>query len=313
MMRSLLVCALCSLTLAAVAHAQTAEDLFREGKDAMAAGRPDEACPKFEGSYQESGNLGALLSWADCEERRGRLATALGLWQRGGAAAGEDASRKDYANDRATALAPRVPRLSIAVGDAGLSDVVVTLDGRAIEVGAELLVDPGEHRIRASAGGRAGEEHEIEAAAGDDLRLTVLARAAEEPRTAEPDGKPSRSSPPSDEEGANPLVTAGWVVGAVGAAGAIAFAATGAVVLATCDEEGRNEAGEDLEGRGCPSGSRGLLIGNAVAGGVGAAGLAVGITLLAVGWSGASRADETAMPAWRGGPGDAGITAAWSF
>src|SRR5262245_3996541 len=73
--------------LAAPALPQSADDaersrrLFEDGQKAMAAQDFATACASFEESYKISGVPGALLNWADCEESRNRLATALGLWQ----------------------------------------------------------------------------------------------------------------------------------------------------------------------------------------------------------------------------------------
>src|SRR5262245_11520882 len=87
------------------AHAQPAEtvgeQLFREGRELLGAGKVDEACAKFEQSYQLEHALGSLLNLANCEEQRKRFKVALDHWREAAKNADTQKNRL-YALGRAT-------------------------------------------------------------------------------------------------------------------------------------------------------------------------------------------------------------------
>lgn len=316
--RHLLLPALTVAALFAVAHGvfpasalaqgageKRAEDLFRAAKQDVEAGRFDEACPKFEASYRVSENPGALLSWADCEEKRNKLATAMRLWEEGAAKVASDAERTRYVAERISALKPRVPSLVIQIAP-GRTNVAVKLDGKPVDPAkGPIFVDPGDLVLVATADGVPAETQSITAKEGGSQTITVLAE-----KTGPVDGGPS-PSPVAKAEGddGSALKIAGFVVGGIGVAGMIAFGATAGVIVSRCDQTGVDGDGNPLDGNGCPEGSQGLLVGNAVTLGVGAAGLAVGAVLLAVGYTRTDDAPVAFVP----GPGDVGAGFSWSF
>ena len=85
-MRAAVLAALC---VARTVHAEpTANDkteadhLFDEGRALLAKGNADAACTKFEQSIAKDPRaVGTLLNLALCNERRGKVATALRLFQ----------------------------------------------------------------------------------------------------------------------------------------------------------------------------------------------------------------------------------------
>ncbi|NUP13142.1 MAG: hypothetical protein HOW73_44445 [Polyangiaceae bacterium] len=302
--------ALFSVALPAAAQSEkTSEQLFLEAKADVQAGRLDEACPKFEASHRVSQNVGALLSWADCEEQRGRLATALRLWEDGGRRVANETDRRDYVASRINALKPRVPAWTISVGNPAAQNAKITIDGKAIQLGSDpVLVDPGDHIVTATADGMKAETKTVQAVESKSETVVVFAPAAE---TTNAPSRPIEPRPeaPTDSS-ASTLKIAGWITGAIGLGGAAAFGATAGVIADRCDLEGTNADGEPLDGNGCPSGSQGLLVGNAVTLGVGIAGLGVGVGLLIAGFTQKSGSEDVAIVA---GPGDVGIGIAWSF
>lgn len=87
-----------------------AQALFNEAKRDVESGQVELACPKFRASYEASGVVGALLSWADCEERRGHLLEARELWKKGAGIAASDPERAQYVSMRLSELEQRIAR-----------------------------------------------------------------------------------------------------------------------------------------------------------------------------------------------------------
>ena len=72
---------LASAALAAPpADEAAAEMLFNQATEAANAGRLDEACPKFAEAQRLDPTAGTLLNLGKCEEQRGNLATAYGVY-----------------------------------------------------------------------------------------------------------------------------------------------------------------------------------------------------------------------------------------
>ena len=135
-----------------------AETLFSEGRRLMGEGKFDAACPKFEGAQKVAPTPGTLINLANCYEKAGRLASAWVSF-REAIALSRVASRTDLAENaqrRATALEPRLAKLSITVTSTA-PDLEVTSDGTVIPHQAwatPVPVDPGEHVVEATAPGR---------------------------------------------------------------------------------------------------------------------------------------------------------------
>jgi hypothetical protein len=63
-------------TTALAADPPAAQALFERGKTLLDQRRVDDACRAFEESQRLDPGIGTLFHLADCEERRGRTATA---------------------------------------------------------------------------------------------------------------------------------------------------------------------------------------------------------------------------------------------
>ena len=161
------------LLVCAPSHAQDMTDagahmLDAEGTALLNQGQLAAACPKLEASFRLKPGTGVLLRLALCQERSGKLASALASYleaaQRANAAGNQRLVQ--LAQNRVTALAPRVSYLTVELDPAAeqLLDLRLSRDGAPLDeraIGADLPVDPGSHVIAAVARGRKRVEQTI--------------------------------------------------------------------------------------------------------------------------------------------------------
>jgi serine/threonine-protein kinase len=215
-----------------------AEALFVEGRKLLQAGRVDEGCAKLEASRALDPAVGTLLNLADCNERRGRSASAWAGFREAAARAARagDARRAAEARRRAERLEPALPRLEIVAegAPAGLS---VTLDGRALlpaQIGVSMPVDPGAHAVVAEAPGYTRWAATVEAEPGARARVVLPPLV----RAPTPTPTPTRRAPVAASADAErpPAARAStppdvWILAGVGAAAAAVGAGFGAWAL----------------------------------------------------------------------------------
>jgi hypothetical protein len=175
------------------AHAQAdeqakAKTLFERGLADMIAGRYETGCPAIEESYKLDPRPGTLFTSAECEAKRGRIATGVELYdaylaeyarlspdkQR------QQGERMRIAREQRTALARNVPEITLLLVPEAPPSTVVTLDGREIApaaLGLGLPCDPGERLIVVTEPGRPPLEVRIDVAVGE-TKLVTLPRPA---------------------------------------------------------------------------------------------------------------------------------------
>jgi tetratricopeptide (TPR) repeat protein len=143
--------------IAAAGDPPDAERLYNEGRALMDAGKPVEACEKFEQSLaKDPRQVGVIMNLALCNERAGKVATALRLYRE----ALDRATEANLAGVRARAsaeidrLAPEVPVLTLAI-DAPLPGEKLVIDDAVIPSSRTTVsLDPGRHAVVATAPGR---------------------------------------------------------------------------------------------------------------------------------------------------------------
>lgn len=182
-----------------------AEALFYKARALMHQGRYAEACPTLEASLRLDAGIGTRFNLADCNEHIGKTATAWAGFNEVAAAAkaSHQAERESVAKKRAQALEPRLPKLVVDVPEpAGLS---ITRDGVVVPpatYGVEVPVDPGIHRVAASAPGKQAWEVNVHSVQGKSARVTVpgelpalaaLAALAAPPAATSPEPEPVAS------------------------------------------------------------------------------------------------------------------------
>jgi hypothetical protein len=145
------------LALVATAHAQapSASELFKQGRELVKNGKHAEACEKFRKSQELDPQLGTLFNIAQCDEKTGKLATALAEY-REVVAKDTNGKRKATAAEYQSKLEPRVPKLVVQIAKPPQS-LVVTLDGptggKPIDANLPIEVDFGDYTVIARADG----------------------------------------------------------------------------------------------------------------------------------------------------------------
>jgi tetratricopeptide (TPR) repeat protein len=140
--------------------------LFAEGRALVAQGKPDEACAKFQQSFViDRHAIGTLLNIGLCNERQGKVATAVKRYREVVDHAEEqnNPDAKQAAVDRLAVLAPIVPRVQISA--VLIEGETIVVDDATVTPG-EVELDPGDHRIVASAPGYAVYETHVRAELG---------------------------------------------------------------------------------------------------------------------------------------------------
>ena len=162
------VAALPDARTASPADRAAAQALFDEGRQMMTEGRPADACPRFEESQRLDSGLGTQYHLADCYESLGKLASAHTLFLEVAAQAEAlgQKRREQLARQRAEAVQPRLPKLSIEVPPASVAQMLlIERDGSPVgraQWGLAVPVDPGMHRVRASAPGYVSWEAQVD-------------------------------------------------------------------------------------------------------------------------------------------------------
>jgi hypothetical protein len=223
-----------------------AERLFEDAKKLVREGRHAEACVELEESERLDSALGTQFNLADCYEHTGRLARAWALFTRVGAsakAAGKR-ERERAAVDRASALEPKLARVTVSVKDA-VPGLDVRRDGVVWPrdaIGRSEVVDPGPVSITASAPGHREFATRFVIAAGQARAIEIPAlvpiASAPAPAAAAPAPAPTAGSAPTfrESDGLHGQRVAAITVGAVGAVALAVGGVFGIVSLTKHDQ-----------------------------------------------------------------------------
>ncbi len=174
--------ALALIAVTGVAHAAPteADEAFERGRQLLEAQKYSEACVELEKSLALDFQFGTLYNVALCDEKIGKLASALKAYRK---VARDDVNpaRKQTSTDLAAKLATRVPRLVISL-PAKPPGLHVQLDGDLVddEVGVEIPVDLGPHKIVATAPGLPDQTKSIEVLVEGRLETVELSFTAAE-------------------------------------------------------------------------------------------------------------------------------------
>lgn len=222
-------------TLAPPLRAQTPDDkaaaeaLFDEGKKLFLAKRYADACPKLEASQKLDPGIGTLLYLADCYEGMGRVASAWATFREAAAAAkaAGQGERDRVARTRATALEPKLHRLTINVGNPETPGLKITrndAEQKQATWGAALPIDPGTHKITASAPGKKPWSTTVQIAEGPGTDTLATPALEDAPVIAAPPPPEAPAKPPEPPAPPPPPFfgkhrVPGLVIGGVGVVG----------------------------------------------------------------------------------------------
>jgi hypothetical protein len=223
--------------VAAPACAQTAiaEKLYQEGSDLARAGNFQEACPKFQASYELDAQVGTLMALAACHVEIGKTASAWAEYNEAASLARrqDKPALADEARKSSAELRPKLSLLKVQI-DNHLPNMIVNLDGKVVPRGAltaELPIDPGNHELNAEAPGHEEFHKQLTVPTGPStttVRIPPL-KALEIDQQ-----KPVVISP-----GLNDNEVIGYTVGALGLAGVALGTVFG--ILATVETNNADE------------------------------------------------------------------------
>lgn len=207
---------------ASPADKAAADVLFNDAKQLVAEGKFAEACPKFAESQRLDAGIGTMLYLADCYEKNGQTASAWIEFREAASAAKAvgQTDREKKARDRASALEPKLSRLTVGVTPgAEVTGLELKRDGEVIGKplwGTAVPLDPGEHLIEASAPGKKSWQTRVQLPPEAPAPLVVQAPALEDaPKDpAPPAGAPTGpTTAPIDQPPAPPKSNALRIVG----------------------------------------------------------------------------------------------------
>lgn len=312
------------VTAVTTASAQTKEDkaeqLFREGRDALNRGDYAAACPKFAESVRLTKRPGPLLNLAQCEEHEGKLRSALKLWREGSALLPAGDGRIALATEHVSALQPKIPRLTVKLSPEAPAGSKVTLDG--IELSGAALGAPqelergGDHVIVTTAPGHTEARSTITLVEGEHREITMVPGPAQAlaPKAGSEKAPLVTPAPPPKRSA---RWTAGFVVGGVGLASLAAGAATGiltiqknGIVKPLCEPTPKAGCSSQPTQDAATAGKMFSLI-STITFAVGGAGLGAGIVLIATSSSKGPPASTTVAATAL--PGGAGFTVQGGF
>ena len=223
------------LATGALGHAQggdkvLAESLFQAGKSLMAEGKYDQACPKFVESQKQDPSPGTLLNLGKCHEAQGKTASAWAEYTEAAAMARAmgRAEQETAANERATALEPKLSKLKIDAPPSEIAGLTVKRDGAPTgtsSLGIAIPVDPGDHAIEASAPGYKTWTGKITVGKDGDQKTIAI------PALEKGEDPAAGGAPPSTGTGSAPNEYAADTGGGGSSRKTIGFAVAGAGVV----------------------------------------------------------------------------------
>jgi hypothetical protein len=295
--------------------APAALELFEAGSVALKAGQYDVACAKFKASEEMAPSVRARANLGDCEEKRGRVASAWAAYASALKMLDEADPRYGSAKTHVADLAARLPRLVLQLAPGAPPGITVAEGpvtiGSTATWGTPLPFDPGPHHLAVMVGRKVVRELDVTLVEGRTETVPVSETAAAPVALPGPVPLPAPvplapvSGEPPPQPGAGP-----WIVGGVGAVGLIVGAILGGVVVAKKSEA---DAGCNDATRTCTPAGKAAAQDGASLGPASTVTLVVGAAALAAGgiWLGLSGPGQKAAAGLSVSPLIGGAAVAW--
>jgi hypothetical protein len=180
-----------------------AEQLFEEGRALTAQGKARQACPKFQAAARYTQSPGVRLNLARCWATIGKTASAWAMYAEALTAAERvgDEAATNAAREGRDEIVVRLSYLVVSVPEhARLQGLSVSRDDEPVPTaawGTPVPVDPGRHRVSATAPGRNAWSLTVDVAAANDKRMVTIPELSPARTAASPRG----SSPRREEDG----------------------------------------------------------------------------------------------------------------
>jgi serine/threonine-protein kinase len=242
-----------------------AQALFEDALKLIARNEHEQACRKLEESERLDAAMGTRFRLAQCYEAIGRTASAWAGYVEVAdlARASGQTAREKTARARALDLEPRLSRLTIDVAAPDVEGLEVRRDGLVVghaQWGTAIPIDPGTHRVSASAPGRTTWTGEV-TIAQDASAVSVGVPALVEERVAVVPFAPPSPAPLPEARSGDGQRMAGLVVLGAGVLGLGASGVLGLLAKSSYDDGvGTHCQGEvcDAEGKSTTDSARRL-------------------------------------------------------
>lgn len=203
---------------------------FRDGREALKAGKYDVACAKFRVSEDAEPSSGARLNLGDCALRRSEYVEAEKLYR--GAALLTEGEKRAFAEQRAVAARALAGTLRIRWARSKPAAGRVEVDDKVIEVPGEVALNPGRHVIRTVARGYPDAPQSVVIASGSTAQIDLA--EIEAPAIASPRPESNEKTPPRNgSRSRSPVSFVLMGLGGVAIAGGVV---TGLVAMGARDD-----------------------------------------------------------------------------
>jgi hypothetical protein len=283
------------MTVTGAAQAQdvpAADALLKRGTAAMKSGELEAACPAIAESQRLDPRPTTLFTLAECEAKRGHIATAaahyaelLSTTEQPAELRARHEDRRKLATAKLAELEPRIPKLTLRLAASVPAGTEVRRDGATVgaaSLGVALPVDPGDHEIVTRAPDGRERRTLVTLQPGDvhTVELGLQADAPTSPPTPLAAPRAERVRAP-DDPAAGTRTAAYVVLG--GSTIALGFGAvTGAMALGKKSTVSSHcvDVVCDSEGKSAADSGKSLALFSTIGFGVGLVGAGVGTYLL---------------------------------
>ncbi len=157
-------------------EAQQADELFRQGRDAMAKKEYEKALTLFQTSHKLAPGVGKLANIAICEEKLGKVASAFAHFQLVAGELPSHDTRRPTIDKYLSDLPQRLPYLRIVRAPNVPAGSTITLDGAALastNEGVDMPIDPGKHQVVITPPNAPPKQYDVLAEEGKRTVLTM--------------------------------------------------------------------------------------------------------------------------------------------